>query len=385
MWLTRGCLLPHEDHGKADYLTIEDLEKSAKLDNLDLDAAVQTLIKTVEVPSRRLTTIIARWAFQYPRLTTSALRDESAQVDAVVRQLGGIGGRSLSDELCRSTYVPAAIHADGRGHNSVFDVEGDEVAVPEASSDHQLVPVSVETGVLEVVIVLIGPEPMDLVVNRGSPHHVARRGRTLVERVVPVLYPHHLSEDGMVMIRDVSGGEDAVDIRAAVFVDHDPVVDFDPGTCDDLGDWLDANADHREIAIDPPVSLGDEPLHVTRAFESRDAVFEDHLHAMIAMDVLHGATDLVPEHPRQRELATSDRHDLNAHLAERRSDLRADEPHPNDCGPAARGDLFLDAVAVCDSAEVVDALKIQPRDREPAVAAPRRDQDLVVGDALAVR
>lgn len=52
MCLTCGCYLPHEDHGKADYLTIEDLEKSAKLDNLDLDQAVEALIKTVEVAKK---------------------------------------------------------------------------------------------------------------------------------------------------------------------------------------------------------------------------------------------------------------------------------------------------------------------------------------------
>jgi hypothetical protein len=49
MCLTCGCLLPHEDHGNPDYLTIEGLEKSAKLDNLSLDAAVEILLKTVEV------------------------------------------------------------------------------------------------------------------------------------------------------------------------------------------------------------------------------------------------------------------------------------------------------------------------------------------------
>lgn len=49
MCLTCGCKLPHEDHGKADYLTIEDLEKSAKLDDLSLNEAVKTLVATVEV------------------------------------------------------------------------------------------------------------------------------------------------------------------------------------------------------------------------------------------------------------------------------------------------------------------------------------------------
>jgi len=42
-------LLPHEDHGNPDYLTIEGLEKSAALDGLSLDEAVQMLVKTVEV------------------------------------------------------------------------------------------------------------------------------------------------------------------------------------------------------------------------------------------------------------------------------------------------------------------------------------------------
>lgn len=49
MCLTCGCKLPHEDHGKADYLTIEDLEASAKIDGIDLEEAVKRLTETVEV------------------------------------------------------------------------------------------------------------------------------------------------------------------------------------------------------------------------------------------------------------------------------------------------------------------------------------------------
>ena len=49
MCLTCGCMLPHEDHGNADYLTIEDLEKSAKIDGIDLDEAVKRLVQTVDV------------------------------------------------------------------------------------------------------------------------------------------------------------------------------------------------------------------------------------------------------------------------------------------------------------------------------------------------
>ncbi|MBA2336890.1 MAG: hypothetical protein H0V96_03860 [Acidimicrobiia bacterium] len=49
MCLTCGCKLPHEDHGKSEYLTIEDLEKSAAIDSYTLDEAVQNLAATVAV------------------------------------------------------------------------------------------------------------------------------------------------------------------------------------------------------------------------------------------------------------------------------------------------------------------------------------------------
>ena len=49
MCLTCGCMLPHENHGNPEYLTIEDLEKSAKLDGLDLTQAIDNLLKTVEI------------------------------------------------------------------------------------------------------------------------------------------------------------------------------------------------------------------------------------------------------------------------------------------------------------------------------------------------
>jgi hypothetical protein len=45
-------LLPHEDHGKADYLTVEDLEASAALDKYSLDEAVKNLLATVEVAKK---------------------------------------------------------------------------------------------------------------------------------------------------------------------------------------------------------------------------------------------------------------------------------------------------------------------------------------------
>jgi hypothetical protein len=44
MCLTCGCMLPHDDHGNPDYLTIEDLETSAAADSMGLDQAVRNLV-----------------------------------------------------------------------------------------------------------------------------------------------------------------------------------------------------------------------------------------------------------------------------------------------------------------------------------------------------
>ena len=52
MCLTCGCMKPHDEHNNPDYLTIEELEKSAKLDNLSLDEGVSNLLKTVEVAKK---------------------------------------------------------------------------------------------------------------------------------------------------------------------------------------------------------------------------------------------------------------------------------------------------------------------------------------------
>jgi hypothetical protein len=39
---------PYENHGNADYLTLDKLERSAAVDGLNLDEAVKNLVATVE-------------------------------------------------------------------------------------------------------------------------------------------------------------------------------------------------------------------------------------------------------------------------------------------------------------------------------------------------
>ena len=52
MCLTCGCLKPHDKHGKSEYLTIDELERSAQLDKLSLDDAVRNLTQTVAVAKK---------------------------------------------------------------------------------------------------------------------------------------------------------------------------------------------------------------------------------------------------------------------------------------------------------------------------------------------
>jgi hypothetical protein len=52
MCLTCGCGLPHDNHGNPDYLTIEQLEKSARADNMTLGEAVKNLVETVQIAKK---------------------------------------------------------------------------------------------------------------------------------------------------------------------------------------------------------------------------------------------------------------------------------------------------------------------------------------------
>lgn len=52
MCLTCGCGLPHDDHGNAEYITIDDLEKAARADDMPLDEAVMNIAETVEIAKK---------------------------------------------------------------------------------------------------------------------------------------------------------------------------------------------------------------------------------------------------------------------------------------------------------------------------------------------
>src|SRR5918998_1506713 len=69
-------------------------------------------------------------------------------------------------------------------------------------------------------------------------------------------------------------------------------------------------------------------------------------------------------------------------LRERRRPPGADKTHPHHDRFPARGDLRADAVGVSHGAQIIDAVEVEARDGDTLVPAPRRDEELVVGNAL---
>ena len=76
--------------------------------------------------------------------------------------------------------------------------------------------------VLELVLVLVGPEAVDVVVWRVEPSIDSRRGAPLLLGVVVVL-DAHAAEDRVELVRDVPGGEHVGRARAAALVDEHAV------------------------------------------------------------------------------------------------------------------------------------------------------------------
>ena len=82
-------------------------------------------------------------------------------------------------------------------------------------------------------------------------------------------------EDRVIVIRDVTCGKDPLDIRAAVLIDDDAVVDGNAAAIEEVHDWFDADACNDEIAFQTDASLGDDAGHAMRSLEGGDGVLED--------------------------------------------------------------------------------------------------------------
>src|SRR5918994_849523 len=97
---------------------------------------------------------------------------ERSKVDVGVAKLCSRDLFLVLDQWDRAPQVPAPIDRHGRKYPPVLPVERYEVPLFHTAPYDELVPFSVEPSVLEVMLVLIGPEPRNLVVRLVLPQHI---------------------------------------------------------------------------------------------------------------------------------------------------------------------------------------------------------------------
>src|SRR5690606_91757 len=186
-------------------------------------------------------------------------RDQLFEVGVVVRQQVPGHGDARRQQGLHGHDVAAAVQAEGPGDRAVGDVEGDEVPFLDGAAHDDVVPARGIARVLDAVVVLVGPEPVRVVVPRAHAEHVECRGGSVPGRVVEVLDAHAAVVQRVIVVGDVAGGVDALGGAAAELIHADAVADRDLGVLRDLDVRFDADADHRGVALYPfPVARRDD-------------------------------------------------------------------------------------------------------------------------------
>ena len=119
--------------------------------------------------------------------------------------------------------ITAAVEADGSPHNSREQVKTNKLSFLQAPPDGEGVPPGGVADVLERVLVLVGPEVMDVVKgNSRAQHRPCRRGSVMFGAVV-MLDPDP-AENRVEMVGDIAGRVHVSRAGPAQFVDQNPVL-----------------------------------------------------------------------------------------------------------------------------------------------------------------
>jgi hypothetical protein len=100
--------------------------------------------------------------------------------------------------------------------------------------------------------------------------HVARGSGALLDGVLPMLDTDVATEEGLIVIRDVSCGIDTNHVRLTVFVDDYAVIDPDAAICQRVDRRLDADAGDDEIALEALAGFRDNSAYASFPLESGD-------------------------------------------------------------------------------------------------------------------
>ena len=104
-------------------------------------------------------------------------RSSRKSTSRVRSELRRLHRNTRADHRLRAPQVAARVDGDGGIDEPVGEIERDEAALLQAPADDELVAFPVVAGVLDVRVVLVGPEPVHLGVRLARAEHRARRGR----------------------------------------------------------------------------------------------------------------------------------------------------------------------------------------------------------------
>src|SRR5688500_10383671 len=182
------------------------------------------------------------------------------QVDAFVLETAWIDDGAGLDQRHGAAQILPAVQGDDGIDPAVIQVEREAVPPLETPAHHRPFRGAMESGVLQVHVVLIRPEPRHLVVPTSVADHAARRRGALPHRVLPVFDTHPPPEYRMEVVRDVACREDAGDAGPAVLVHDDAIVQLDAAFRQAADGRLDADGSDDEIAVDAAPAARDDSL-----------------------------------------------------------------------------------------------------------------------------
>src|SRR5262245_35544127 len=258
-----------------------------------------------------------------------------------------------------------------------------ETAARGIAADDRLGPAGGQPEDLEIDVVLVRPEPGQLVVARVLAERCLGGDDRLVLRVRPRLEAHTSIETREWRVGAVAGGEDFRVGRAALLVHDDAVVDDEPRVTRERDVRLEADADHYRV--------GFHRAAVRESYRERAAVF-DRFHADSEAD-----PDAFALVARAEECRDSRRYGACAETVERfndhhrraafargRSDLEPDPAAADDRQLLSGTQRLADRKRVLDRAEVERARRVAAGHPKTTRCAAGRQDELVVGDGASV-
>ena len=278
-------------------------------------------------------------------------------------------GRHLTVEV--QFGIAAAVETDSGPHYPVHQVKADQLGVGHAAADHELVPLGDVADVLDLVLVLIGPEGVEVVVRRRGAEHGPGRGGALLLRVVEVLDPDP-PEQRVEKVRHVTGRVDVGRTGPAQLVGQDPVLLRDREAVRTSGTMpMPATAKSHAIrwpAAVTTASMRSVPSKAVTCFAGPQ------FDAVRAVERADQRADLAAQDRLERDLAREDGGHMDSELGQRGRHLAADEPRAHHDRAPPRHRLPLDRVALGHRAQVVNPGQVSPGHPEPPVASSGRDQ-----------